>query len=505
MLNKINLNWLNLVCGAVFALGFAPFQQPVFIYFALFGFFHQLQKHQRFQDGLSFGIGLSSIGLSWIYVSIHSYGHVNPLLSFFFTSLFVLVIASFYGAFAHLYGQLRLNQSSGFNPLILASSWCLFEWVRAHIFGGFPWLLLGFASLNTSFAKLLPWLGLYGPSFAITLAIACFIQVIHRHPKSILFSLVAVGLFLSPNWIKITKNPKGEWIEMGLIQDNVSMQNKWNEDLFWYQFNRYFLSIQDLIAPHRLVVLPEAAISIPSTFVHQELQELNHLAKNKNSALLLGIPQASATNPNAVFNTIMGLGYAVGEYDKRQLVLFGEEIPRIWHTLFKWLGVPIVTTLPGQTKQQQITVFGHPIATLICYELGYPEVLRSQVPKAQWIVSVSDDGWFGHSFAVYQHLQMAQTLSFMAQRPQLFVNNNGLSSIISAQGKILKQLPAWKRGQLIGKLQTHATWVPWMSLGDQPMQILVIVVLCFAFTLKFFSSFKIQALRLKNRLNPENL
>jgi apolipoprotein N-acyltransferase len=499
ILKKLCLHLQNLAWGALFALGFAPFEQAFFLYFALLIFFHQLQKKPSFQGGLLFGIGLASVGLSWIYVSIHSYGHLNPILSFIFTSLFVLVIGIFYGCFAVLYGKLQAK-SSILNPFILASSWCLMEWIRAHIFGGFPWLLIGFSAIHTPFAKLLTVFGLYGPSFALTLAMACFVQVIHRHPQSVLYSCVAVFLFLSPNLIHLPVNQDQEFIDLGIVQGNVAMQDKWNEELFWQHFNRYFLSIQKLVAPNRLIVLPEAAISIPSSYIHQELSALDDLAKNTKSAVLIGIPEASEHHTNEVYNSIMSFGEGQGKYQKRQLVLFGEEIPTMWHSLFKLLHIPIVTTLAGSPHQEPIKVFGQPIASLICYELGYPEVLRNQLPRGKWIVSVSDDGWFGHSFAVYQHLQMAQTLSFMSQRAQLFVNNNGLSSIISAQGNIVKQLPAWKSGKLVGQLKASSTYVPWMSWGDHPIQIIVTLILSLALFRKLMVSSRF---RTKNQINPE--
>ncbi len=73
--------------------------------------------------------------------------------------------------------------------------------------------------------------------------------------------------------------------------------------------------------------------------------------------------------------------------------------------------VPIATLKPMNKQQKLIKVVKHSIATLICFELAFPNLLRQQLPKAEWLVSISDDGWFGHSLAPYQHVQMAQALS----------------------------------------------------------------------------------------------
>ena len=172
------------------------------------------------------------------------------------------------------------------------------------------------------------------------------------------------------------------------------------------------------------------------------------------------------------------------------MVLFGEEIPKIWHPLFEALHIPLVTTLSGDNKQPPIKIFGHQIASLICYEIAYPEILRHQLPTAEWIVSISDDGWFGHSFAVYQHLEMSQTLSFMSQRQQIFVNNNGLSSVINEQGDIVKQLPTFKTATLNTKIQTSSTIVPWLTYGDYPMILFSLSLLLLSFVYKPIQRFK---------------
>ena len=142
--------------------------------------------------------------------------------------------------------------------------------------------------------------------------------------------------------------------------------------------------------------------------------------------------------------------------------------------------MPLVSTIPGEKNQPLIEVFKQPIASLICYELAYPDILRQQLPKGQWIVSLSDDGWFGHSSAIYQHLEMAQTLSYMSHRPQIFVNNNGLSSIINAQGQIIQQIRPWHQGHSSASFSSENNSVPWMFWGDFPILglCLTILIIC---------------------------
>lgn len=463
------LAWLF---GMTFALAFAPFHYPPCLFLGLFGFFYLLKTYPNSgRMGFSFGFGAGLIGVSWVYNSIYEYGHLSKPLSVFFTLIFLAYIGVFYCGFAYSSRRLANHLPKALWPLILAANWCVFEWIRAHLFGGFPWLLVGFSALNTPLENILPILGIYGPSFIACFSLGFLILAIEKHNRSPLFAIIGVMGLVMPKLMPTqidNANPLPK-VHAAVVQANVNMQEKWNEDLFWRQYGYYFSEIQQLLKKHRVVILPEAAISVPSAYIPREIKQLNRLANFKESALLIGIPESTKTDPNQYFNAIVALGQAQGQYHKQQLVMFGETIPKFWHPLFNFLGIPVISTVPGTHHQPPVTVFGQPIASLICYELAYPEILRRQLPQGQWIVSLSDDGWFGHSSALYQHQEMAQVLSFMAHRWQVFVNNNGLSSIIDAKGQIVKQIPAWQAGHLTSAIEAYSTSLPWMLWGDKPI------------------------------------
>ena len=479
------LGWKPFFLGLAFPLGFAPIHIPSILYLSLLFFIRSIyQSKSFFKEGFLYGLGLALVGVSWIYNSIHQYGHLHPIVASIATLLFVIYMASFYALFTILLYWFRKKTPSLMLPLITAAVWTLCEWIRSTLFGGFPWLMIGFSVIDTPLQNLLPWFGLYAPGFFMILGLACFAQFENR-----LLAIAGTLIFLFPQTMalhfpKIT-HPS---IEVVMIQGNVKMQDKWNEDVFWKQYRLYFNQIITLLKSQQTIILPEAAISVPSSFLHHELQLLNKLTKEKNTALLLGIPQPSASDQWNYHNGILGLGRAQGTYFKQQLVPFGEYIPHIFQHVLELLKVPMVTTIPGDNMQKPIHVFNRPIASLICYELAYPELLRQQLPSAQWIVSQSDDGWFGHSLALYQHLQMAQTLSFMSHRDQVFVNNNGLSSFINSSGHIITQIPAWQRKHLQGHIHEHLETTPWMHWGDRPILFCVLSILFLSLSSQFFFS-----------------
>ena len=475
--------WKSFFLGLAFPLGFAPFHFSSLLYLSLLFFIRSLfQSKSFFREGFIFGLGLALVGVSWIYNSIHQYGHLHPIIALTATLLFVMYVASFYGVFNLILYWLGKKTPAFVLPIITAAIWTLCEWIRSTLFGGFPWLLIGFSVIDTPLQNLLPWFGLYAPGFLMVLGIACF-----AHFENRLLAIAGTLLFLLPQIMTIdfakTAHPS---ISVAMIQGNVKMQDKWNEDVFWKQYRYYFHEIVSLLKPQQTIILPEAAISVPSSFLHHELQLLNKLSREKNTALLVGIPQPSASDQWNYHNGILGLGQARGTYFKQQLVPFGEYIPHIFQQILAFLKVPMVTTIPGDHMQKPIHAFNQPIASLICYELAYPEILRQQLPNARWIVSQSDDGWFGHSLALYQHLQMAQTLSFMSHRDQVFVNNNGLSSFINASGHVIAQIPAWQRKHLQGHIHEHSETTPWMHWGDRPILSFILSILFLSLSIQLF-------------------
>lgn len=471
-----------LITGFFLPFGFAPFHLPGLSILGLGLLYAQLSQQgtvHSFSTGFFFGLGYFGLGVSWVYVSVHVYGHLNTLISAFITSLFVIYLSLFLGLVATLFTWLAAKRSLLLSSLLYSALWCLGEFLRSTLFTGFPWLLIGFGQIDTPLKYLLPIVGIYGVGFLTCLAatfIAASIQT--PSPKQRYLWLVAfVGILLAPSllkdkqWSKTSETP----ISVGVIQANLSMRDKWDESLFWQLLQFYEQRISQLIEKKQLVVMPESAIPLPVNYVNDFLDEVNQKALRAGSAVLLGIPQQS-TDANYYYNSLIAIGEANGSYLKQHLVPFGEYIPQLFTQLMKWLDIPITNLKSGKSKQALIQIHRHPVAALICYELAYPHLLRHQLPEAEWIVSISDDGWFGHSFALFQHLQMAQVFSLMTGRFQVVSNNDGLSSIINTQGVITSSLPAFNAGILESELYPAIGSTPWTISGDVPVLIFCLLL-----------------------------
>ena len=472
--------------GLLLPFGFAPFHLPGLAILGIALLFAQLQAQsakQSFMIGFVFGLGFLGLGVSWVYVSIHVYGHLNSFLSALITFVFVIYLAVFLGLVATAYSRLSAKCSLLFSCFLFSALWCLGEYLRATFLGGFPWLIVGFGQIDTPLKYLLPIVGVYGVSFLTCLAasfLATSTQIALK--KRYLWIVGFIAILLSPSilehkiWTTVSQTP----ISVGVVQANLSMRDKWDESLFWQLLQRYQHGIDALMGKDQLIVLPESAIPIPASYVSDVLEDINLQAKKAGTSVLLGIPQPTNANQTHYYNSLLSLGEANGHYLKQHLVPFGEFIPEPFERIIQWLGIPIANLLPGQKNQPLVQVRNHPIATLICYELAYPQLLRLQLPLAEWIVSISDDGWFGHSFAMYQQLQMAQVLSLQTGRYQVVANNDGLSSIIDNQGMIIASLAAFTAGSLEASIYPATNYSPWAYLGDAPALLLSLFTLCLA-------------------------
>lgn len=469
--------------GLVLPLGFAPFHLPLLALFSLAFFYLQLSHTQKqglaFWQGFFFGLAYFGLGISWIFVSIHNYGHLNIVLAAFITLLFISYLSLFTALQAFCFVALKPKQlkSPAFKLVsgcLFSSLWVLAEWARGHFLTGFPWLLLGYGQIDLPLKYFLPLIGVYGLSF-----LSCFVATLAAnlwpspHKKQFSLVLIIVLFTLGPlalknkAWIQLEEQA----IPVNIIQGNISMKDKWDERLFFKALIHYQSAIESLLGKG-LIVLPESAIPLSANYLSDFLHSLDKAAKDSKTAILLGLPVPSESEEE-YFNSIIAIGKAKGIYFKQHLVPFGEYIPRFFQSLSGWLAIPDAALKAGEKKQTLMQVFHRPIASLICYELAYGELLRPQLPKAQWIVSLSDDGWFGHSFAPYQHIQMAQVRSMEAGRYQIVANNDGLSALIDSKGQILTSLPAFQAGILETKLFPAKGLTPWATWGDKPIFILI--------------------------------
>ena len=487
---KANTYLFIFVAGLLAPLGFAPFHMPGITILSLAFLFSVLlncQIKEGFTLGFIYGVGYFGVGVSWVIISIHDYGQLNYFLSGMATLMFVFYLALFPALVAYLFKKLESNHNKLVTMLLFSTLWCLSEYLRSTLFTGFPWLLIGTTQIDTPLRYLAPLIGIYGLSLfciftATLLTIAIRENSIKRYYYLILFILILIVPSIGKNiqWTDVKKDP----VTVGIIQANLSMRDKWDDALFWDLLKFYDKAIDKLLGK-QLIILPESAIPLPASYLDDYLLKLNDKALKAKSAIMLGILKPSNDREDNYYNSVISLGQAEGEHLKHQLVPFGEYIPKPFVAINRWLNLPEPNILSGKTEKDLIKISDQPIASLICYEIAYPNLLRLQLPLARWIVSISDNGWFGRSLASYQQLQMAQMLSLITGRFQIVVNNDGLSSVINNNGNIVDGLPPFSSGILQSEVFPAEGVTPWVILYDFPVLLFCSFFLIFILYLQF--------------------
>lgn len=481
--NFLKYGWV-LLAGLATPLGFAPFHLPGLAILGLSFLFFFLQNASQKESamlGFTFGMGYFGLGVSWVIISIHDYGEMNYFFSGLITLSFIMYLSLYPALVSYCFKRYDIERNQLLSILLFSSLWSISEYIRSNLMTGFPWLLVGTTQIDTPLKNLAPVIGVYGLSFFCALA-SCLLVLSVRESTvkryGYVFGFISVLIIpsiLAPvTWTETQRKP----ISVGAIQGNLSMRDKWDETLFWNLLTYYEQSIEKLLGK-QLIILPESAIPLPASYINEYLYKIHEKALSAKSALLLGILQPTNDEETQYFNSLISLGKAHGQHIKHQLVPFGEYIPKPFVAVNRMLNLPEANISPGKLKQPLIKVLNHPIASMICYEIAYPQLIRHQLPEAEWIVSISDNGWFGKSLASYQQLQMSQFLSLITGRYQIVVNNDGLSSVINPKGEIVEGLPPFSSGILQSEIFPVKGSTPWIILSDYPALIFCSILILF--------------------------
>lgn len=481
--------FLALIAGGVLPLAFAPcgfYPLAVITLAVLLWLWLKDGTKQAFWCGYLFGLGYFGVGVSWVYVSIHQFGNANMALAALITALFVAFLALFIAVQGYLLA--RFFPRNNFAKLCLAfpSIWVLLEWVRSWLFSGFPWLLLGTSQVSSPLRGFAPLIGEYGLAFLVAFSSGLLILMInikrndHDWIRLFVLPLLVVIWFAGYALSKVQwTHTQGQPIKVALIQGDIPQQLKWSNDYLLSTLKRYYqLTEQHWNSP--LIIWPEAAIPLLQNQAQDFLSMLDRTAKQHHVALITGIPIQQGFD---YYNALMVLGNGQGIYYKRHLVPFGEYVP-----LMNWLGgllgflnIPMSNFSAGPEQHAEVRADNLIIAPFICYEIIYAQTVLHELPKANVLVTISDDAWFGHSFAEAQHLQIGQLRALETGRYHLFTSNSGITAIIDPQGKITAIAPAFQTTVLTGTILSMTGATPIVRMGIIPIIILMALLLVIAY------------------------
>jgi len=434
--------------------------------------------------GWLYGLGLYGAGASWVYHSIHDYGHAPAVLATTLTALFVATLslaftASFGYAFVRLFRSNRWGNLLGFPAL-----WVLFEWSRSWFLTGFPWLFSGYAHTDTALAQWAPVLGVYGVSFMVALSASAFYLLVaaSKGNKFNRASALYIALALTPwlvavllaqiNWTQ----PQGQAISVTLVQPNISQDLKWQPEQRSKTLNQLYLQTR-LNLSSDIIIWPENAVPLFHHRASPFLDDISELVKSSGATVITGIPywQLNDDDTETYHNSIIAIGAGSGIYHKQKLVPFGEYVPlqQALRGLIEFFNLPMSDFRPGPAEQAPLiaTIDGKPlrIAPYICYEIVYPDFVRDLAKQSDLLLTISDDSWFGPSAGPLQHLQMARMRAIEHGQYLIRGTNTGVTAIIDHQGRVVSQAASFVKDNLSGDVWRVAGQTLYSRLGSWPI------------------------------------
>ncbi|MBK1695486.1 apolipoprotein N-acyltransferase [Chromatium weissei] len=464
---------LALTSGMLLVLGFAPFNWFWLAPLAFAGFNQSLMNaspRAGFLRGWLFGIGLFGIGVFWIRISLNQFGNLDAWLAYLFTALFIALMALYSGAVGWLARRLfQINQPNWFMPLVLLPlTYVLFEWIRGWLFTGFPWLNLGYTQLDGPFAGYAPIGGVYGVSLLTAFTGGLLWSALHWRERqrwiaaSSIAALLLGGFGLQQiEWTQAVGAP----FRASVVQANIPQELKWTPEAE-EQIVQAYLELTRNHFGNALIVWPETALP---AFLHDIraplLTPLAARAQSEGAEIVLGLPVLN-TETGRYYNGLLSIGSREDLYTKRHLVPFGEFMPlQNWLTsLIDWFEIPMANFSRGDSARPLLNVGAWQAGVSICYEDAFSNEVAQALPEAQFLINVSNDAWFGDSFAPHQHLQIARFRALETGRFLLRATNTGISAVIDERGRIIASVPTFVRGGATALVQPRQGATPFVRV-----------------------------------------
>jgi len=459
-------------------LAFAPlgfFPLALLTFGLLARFWIGATPRQAFWSGYAFGLGLFGAGVSWVYVSLHTFGAMPLPLAALATFLFCAFLALFPAVAGWL--QARIPAQAAVRAcLLIPAAWTLIEWLRSWIFTGFPWLSVGYASVGWPLQGYAPLLGVFGLSF-MTVSLGGMAWLLFQRQRLLVFATTFIAIIVAGQALRHVHwtEPAGEPVSAALLQGNIEQDLKFRPERYAAILATYVRLAEGARA--KLIVFPETSIPRFLDRIEPEfLEQLAGVARRNGGDLLLGVPYRSRSGE--YFNSVISLGSSPPQaYHKSHLVPFGEFIPPGFGWVLGVLQVPLSDFSRGGHDQAPIAAAGQRVAVNVCYEDAFGNQIARRVREATILVNVSNVAWFGDSLAPAQHLQIARLRAVETGRMHLAATNTGITAAIDRDGRVLARLPQYTEGRLEVSAQGYAGATPYASYADWPVVIVSLLVL----------------------------
>ena len=507
MFKKKLLNSLYIIfLGAISSYSLPPYNYFIinFITFSLFFIFIFNKKKEVssnksfFKYGWYFGFGYFLFSLYWIAISLtfdQNFKFLIPVA----VILLPAFLALFYGLITYLFSIFySKNVVSAF--FIFAIIFGLIEFVRGSILTGFPWNLISFSFSNSIyFIQILSIIGTYSFNLiCISLFTAPALFILRNSRKELIvcsfYILLSAGFLIfgkiqndNFNSLESVKNT----YRIRAVSPNISLDRFYSKQDELKVINELIeLSAPTKIEP-TIFLWPEGII--PDSYL-RDLNIYKSLFLNnfgEHDLIVMGLNSIETKNGQnlffntmAVFNNKLDL---IKSYNKVNLVPFGEFIP--FEGILSLMGLRTVTNnyqsfssgqirIPLNIKNDKINLN---LLPLICYEIIYSGKL-SKDGNFDYIINISEDGWFGNSIGPKQHFSHSIFRSIESGKYTIRSSNNGISAIINPKGNVEQRVDFGSTGYVEMSENKLVKATPFMRYGNKILLILILIYIFLIFS-----------------------
>lgn len=425
---------------------------------------------QAFGRGWWVGFGLYAAGINWIGVSFTQQDAVPAWTAPIAVTALAAGLA-FYNGIVFWFVK-RFGTTGAARILLFAAVWTIVEMVRAVALTGFPWHSIGSLWSDWGFmAQGAWWITLYGLSFITLIAAAAPILWLDGSSEGARigwtvagFSALAAVGFAGAVRLSANSTTYDNAMTLRIVQANIPQREKWVSWLIDDHFDQHLQlsrakDTDGVARDVRLLIWPEAAVQ-RETFDRQGSilrWRLAQVLEPGALAITGGIRYEIDGDRVRYYNSLFAVApdtslYA--RYDKAHLVPFGEYLP--FNDFLESIGLasltgavsqdhgpgPVTLHLPGVP----------PVSPLICYEAVFPGDAIDAGDRPEWLLNVTNDGWFGLTDGPYQHLALARFRAIEEGLPLVRAASTGISAVIDPLGRTVAKLGLNKKGVLDSSL-----------------------------------------------------
>ncbi len=415
---------------------------------------------RAYLPGYVFGTVFWLVTMPWIFHTVRYFGGVGPVLATLALLATALFLAIPLGLMTLAAGVSR-KETSLWRIGVWLSAWGAQEGLRTHLFGGFPWGVIGAPLADyPAFIQLAS----LGSVSLVSLAVVLVNLLLNEalHAKSTRGR--GLGVFLAAAVVVLTFG-YGQWriaridaatpgtdlpvMTVAVLQPGVSQEMRWtpgSDELIYHDLWRQTLDLAEKTKPD-VILWPESACPLNWSFSYGLQEDLLRFCKNTGISILLNTVWSDDPGSERApyYNAALLVTPDGPEppYFKQRLVPFGEYVPL--GALLRMIR-PISRAVPSSfsagTSGRLLRLKDWDFGGAVCYEVVYPWLMREHTRSgADVLFTLTNDAWYGKFGAQRQHWQLALFRAVETGRPLFRAAATGISGWVDAAGRARTVLP----------------------------------------------------------------